>query len=284
MNRPAKRHSPRLVSLLGVNVHAMDLTELLTWIRQAVESKTLRVLANHNLHSVALHHTHAKMRAFFRMADVTVADGRPLIAWSCFLGLKLKSRHKLSWLDHLDDILAMALANDWTVAHLGCQPGVGERAAHVLGQRHPGLRILHHHGFFSFPGPDNDAVIDWLNHMRPQLLLVGMGMPRQEHWLIDQRPRLPPCVAITCGATFDYIADALPTPPRWLSRFGLEWCFRLACEPRRLAHRYLIEPLTLLPWLLRDLRLTVRTSAHAGAQLGADHDAAIQRRASNPPA
>jgi N-acetylglucosaminyldiphosphoundecaprenol N-acetyl-beta-D-mannosaminyltransferase len=262
----------------------LNLQQLLTWLRIAMCSSRVCILANHNLHSIALHHRDAAMRAFYDCADLTVVDGRPLIAWARILGLPLHRQHKLSWLDHLDDLLAVATMEGWTVAHLGCRPGVAERAAERLRQRHSGLRLVTHHGFFAFPGPENDAVLEWLQAIRPRLLLVGMGMPRQEHWLLHARDRLPPCVAVTCGATFDYLAGTLPTPPRWLSPLGLEWAFRLASEPRRLAHRYLIEPLTLLPWLLRDLRLKARATSRTAVRPGAARAASPQTTASIPPA
>jgi N-acetylglucosaminyldiphosphoundecaprenol N-acetyl-beta-D-mannosaminyltransferase len=79
---------------------------------------------------------------------------------------------------------------------------------------------------------------------------VGMGMPRQEHWIMDNLHRLHSMVVLPCGASIDYVCGEIPTPPRWAGRWGLEWLCRLLAEPRRLWKRYLIEP-----WFLGQLFL-----------------------------
>jgi len=80
-----------------------------------------------------------------------------------------------------------------------------------------------------------------------------MGMPRQEHWILDHLDQLPPCVICNVGALMELIAGSLPTPPRWVGRIGLEWLYRLLTNPRRVWRRYLLEPWALLPWLIQDL-------------------------------
>jgi N-acetylglucosaminyldiphosphoundecaprenol N-acetyl-beta-D-mannosaminyltransferase len=69
-----------------------------------------------------------------------------------------------------------------------------------------------------------------------------MGMPRQEHWIVDHLDKLSVNVILNGGAALDYFAGVIPTPPRWAGRLGLEWLFRLMAEPRRLWFRYLVEP------------------------------------------
>lgn len=78
-----------------------------------------------------------------------------------------------------------------------------------------------------------------------------MGMPR---WILDNLDRLTANVILTAGACFNYIAGAIPKPPRWMSRMGLEWLYRLISEPRRLGKRYLIEPWALLPLMIADVQ------------------------------
>jgi len=77
---------------------------------------------------------------------------------------------------------------------------------------------------------------------RPDLLMVGMGMPRQEAWVAAHVDALEVPAVLTCGACMDYVAGVVATPPRWAGRVGLEWGFRLIAEPRRLGYRYLVEP------------------------------------------
>jgi N-acetylglucosaminyldiphosphoundecaprenol N-acetyl-beta-D-mannosaminyltransferase len=83
--------------------------------------------------------------------------------------------------------------------------------------------------------------------------MVGMGMPRQELWIEANLNAIQANIILATGAVLDYVAGVIPTPPRWSGPLGLEWAFRLAAEPRRLASRYLIEPWTLVPIVLRNL-------------------------------
>ena len=88
---------------------------------------------------------------------------------------------------------------------------------------------------------------------RPDVLMVGMGMPRQEAWIERCYDRLPDCVTLPVGAAFDYEAGAIRTPPSWTGRMGLEGAYRLVCEPRRMFARYLLEPWWLVGPALQDL-------------------------------
>ena len=83
--------------------------------------------------------------------------------------------------------------------------------------------------------------------------MVGMSMPRQERWVLDNFERLNTNAILTAGATLDYAAGAVPTPPRWAGKLGLEWLFRLVAEPKRLWRRYLVEPWFLFFLLVADI-------------------------------
>jgi N-acetylglucosaminyldiphosphoundecaprenol N-acetyl-beta-D-mannosaminyltransferase len=112
--------------------------------------------------------------------------------------------------------------------------------------RFPRLRIGgHHHGYFK---QENGVdVITQINKANPQILFVGMGMPLQEKWIMDNAEFLPACVMFDVGACFDFVAGEKPRCPNWMADHGLEWLFRFLMEPRRLWKRYLIgNPLFLL--------------------------------------
>ena len=104
-------------------------------------------------------------------------------------------------------------------------------------------------GFFDArrDSEENEALIERINTYRPDLLMVGMGMPRQEFWTQNFARLKAHVILSSNGAAFEYVAGAVPTPPRWAGRIGLEWVFRLVNEPRRLFARYLIKPWCMLP-------------------------------------
>src|SRR5690606_9053131 len=114
-----------------------------------------------------------------------------------------------------------------------------------------------HHGFFDKApgGPESLAVIGGINATRPDIVIVGFGMPAQERWVHDHRSALDAPVVLTGGAVFDYVSGRLRRAPAWMTGHGLEWLGRLVIEPRRLMRRYVVgNPL----FLARVLRERVR--------------------------
>ncbi|HXJ29778.1 MAG TPA: WecB/TagA/CpsF family glycosyltransferase [Gemmatimonadales bacterium] len=218
-------------------------------VREGVRSGRRRIIANHNLHSIYLHQRDEKLRAFYARAHLVHVDGMSLILAARLLGLPLRREHRVTYVDWIDPLLATAAAERWRVLFLGSKAQAGFRGSAALRRRHPGLVLETLPGFFDATrdGAENRTVLRRIHAFEPQLLMVGMGMPRQEHWILDNLGRLPSCVVLTAGATVDYAAGAIPTPPRWAGRFGLEWWFRLIAEPRRLWKRYLLEPWFVLP-------------------------------------
>ena len=243
----------RTFTLLDVRANPLSIEQMITLTSRAVERGEQRLVGSVNLHELYLWHRDETMRAFARRADWLRVDGMPVVWLARGLGWPLARSDRVTWVDFIGPLMAAAAREGWRVFHLGCRPGVGESAAARLRRDHPGLEVATRHGFFdASPGhPDNEALLDAITRFQPQVLLVGMSMPRQERWILENLDRLPANVIYTCGACFEYVAGVLPTPPRWAGMAGLEWAFRLAAEPRKLWRRYLVEP-----WFL--LRLYVR--------------------------
>jgi N-acetylglucosaminyldiphosphoundecaprenol N-acetyl-beta-D-mannosaminyltransferase len=220
-------------------------------IAKAVARGERWIIAHHNLHSVYLHHRDPKMRAFFARAHVVHIDGMPLIYWARVLGYPVTKQHRVTYVDWVHPLMATAAAEGWRVFYLGGKPGVAARAAEKLRRQYSGLVLETRHGYFT--PEENDAVLEEIARFQPHVLMVGMGMPRQEHWVLDNLERISANAILTAGACFDYVAGVIPTPPRWMGRMGLEWLYRLWSEPRRLARRYLLEPWFLVPLVITDL-------------------------------
>ncbi len=246
---------PESYRLLGVRVHALSMGGLTAAVAEGVRSGQRRIIANHNLHSIYLYQRDEQFRAFYARAHLVHVDGMSLILAGRLLGLPLRREHRVTYVDWIDSLLAAAAAEGWRVLFLGSEVRAGSRGSAALRLRHPGLVLETLPGFFdaSRDGEENRAVLRRIHDFGAQLLMVGMGMPRQEHWILDNLGDLPGCVVLTAGAAVDYVAGAIPTPPRWAGRLGLEWGFRLMAEPRRLWKRYLLEPWYVLPVLAREL-------------------------------
>lgn len=240
-------------NVLGHTVHAVELADLQRIVRQAITDDQKLVVANHNLHSIYLCQVDPTMPAFYAKADVVHADGMSIIVLGRLLGLPLRRAHRTTYADWVDPLLAQAAELGMRVFFVGSKPGVGEAAARSLRTKYPALQIAVAHGYFQAETghPDNEAILQQINAFCPNILMVGMGMPRQERWIAANRDRVHTNIVLPCGACMDYVAGKVPTPPRWMGRVGLEWLFRLITDPKRLWQRYLIEPWAVLGLLCR---------------------------------
>jgi len=245
---------PRRIRLLGGEMDVMTTDQLLEFVAARVAERRPALIANHNLHSLHLWRRTPDMAALYRRADRIEIDSTPLIAWGRLMGHEVSRAHRLTYLDWREAFWARAAAEGWRVFHLGCGPGVGEKAAAAITSRHPALKLAALHGFFDVAGAENDAVLAAIDRHQPHILLVGMGMPRQEIWIEANRDRLPPCVILPVCRALAYEAGAVATPPRWTGRLGVEWLWRFATEPKRLFRRYFVEPWALAPRAADDIR------------------------------
>ena len=241
-----------IYKFMGIWVNGFTIPELNKLIAKAISCNQRWIIANHNLHSIYLYHHESKMRAFYAKADYTHVDGMALVFLGQLLGLPLRREHRVTYADWIEPLMAEAAQQGWRVFYLGSEPEVAEQGARILQQKFPSIQIATAHGYFDAcpDSTENQAVLAAINAYRPHVLMVGMSMPRQEHWILDNLENIQANAILPCGACIDYVAGAVSTPPRWAGRWGLEWLFRLIAEPGRLWRRYLVEPLFLLRWLL----------------------------------
>ena len=241
------------ISFLGISICPATVSELTDVVGRAVEQRNKVVVANHNLHSLYLVHRLPELRKFFKLANFTHIDGMAIVLLGRLYGHRISREKRVTYVDWTVPLMDRALESQWRIFYLGAKPGVAARGASYLRNRFPGLRIRSTNGYLrddDLTG-ENESILEAINLYQPHLLMVGMGMPRQELWIQKYFDRLQTNVILPVGATIDYIAGTVPTPPRWLGKLCLEWLFRLACEPRRLWRRYLCEPLLVLAMMFK---------------------------------
>jgi N-acetylglucosaminyldiphosphoundecaprenol N-acetyl-beta-D-mannosaminyltransferase len=245
--------------LLGAEVDLVRPEEVFHHAARRIAAGERYLVANHNLHSLALRQIHPELDAFFARADVIEVDSTPLIAWARLLGHPARSFHRCTYLDWRDRFWSRAAQEGWRVFVLAGRPGVADAACARILADHPGLTLASRSGWFdASPGSaENREVVETINRFQPHVLMVGMGMPRQELWVLRNLEALHPSAVFTVGGAFDYEAGVQAAAPRWLGQLGLEWAYRLAKDPQRLFTRYCVEPWSLAPLAARDLSQVV---------------------------
>jgi len=229
---------------LGVRASAMTIAQMNRAIGAAVSSASRFMIVSQNLHSVYVSHKDEILRLVQESATHVRIDGLPIIYFGRWLGHPLRAEHRTGWMDWLDPFMTDAVTGGWRIHYVGSKPGVADRGSQLLRERYPGLAIDSDHGYFALEegSAELESLFERIQALAPDVLIVGMGMPRQEHFVDIARRRLAVPVILTAGACMDYVVGDIPIPPRWLGRIGLEWAYRLASEPRRLWRRYLLEP------------------------------------------
>jgi N-acetylglucosaminyldiphosphoundecaprenol N-acetyl-beta-D-mannosaminyltransferase len=243
---------PVAIDIFGIRVTPLTQDELIELVAGEISAHRRSVIANQNLHGAYLYFRDADFRALHTSAYVHI-DGMSIVWLARLAGIRLTRAHRLAYLDMMGPLLARAAAHGWRLFYLGGAPEVLRVGLLRLREAHPGLIIEGQHGFFDQTprSPESEAVLERINALRPNILVIGMGMPLQEHWLQANLDRLAVNCVLLAGAYLDYVAGRQSAAPRWLGPLGLEWLYRLAANPGRLWRRYLIEPWVLAWYLLR---------------------------------
>jgi N-acetylglucosaminyldiphosphoundecaprenol N-acetyl-beta-D-mannosaminyltransferase len=200
----------------------------------------------------------------YRRASLSLADGQPIMWMTRILRAPLPE--KVSGSDLIDPLMAAAARRGWRVFLFGATPEVSAQAAEALQARHRWLRIV---GRDSSPWDPKDgvlstSVVEAIRRSGADLVVVALGCPKQELWMSRHEAAIGPGVAIGLGGSLDFVAGATRRAPRWMSRAGFEWLYRLAQEPRRLAYRYLVRDTQIIPVFLGTLRSRLAAGRVAG--------------------
>lgn len=229
------------VKLLGRKITFITLEEMIKLIRATCKENQKILVAHSNVHGFNLSFHLPWFHEFLNNADIVYCDGFGVLKAATYcLGLNLSPDYRVAGGTDLVPAL-LKHTDEFSFFLLGTRPDILNQALQQLKADIPGIRVSGHHGYFDQSDlAQNNLVVEKINLMKPNILIVGMGMPLQEEWLYKNMHRLNVNVLIPCGAAIDRLAGVVSDCPPWLSELGLEWLYRLAKEPRRLATRYLI--------------------------------------------
>jgi N-acetylglucosaminyldiphosphoundecaprenol N-acetyl-beta-D-mannosaminyltransferase len=245
------------VRLFGIAVDPVRVEEAAQGIlSMARTAGRCRYVVTPNVDHILILEKNEGLRRAYADAAMVVADGWPVVVASRLLGQPLPER--VAGSDLVPAVLAAAPPTEpLRVYLLGAAPGVAERAARNIEKRWAGVRVVGAYGppfGFERDAAENAAILRRIDDARPELLLVGLGAPKQELWVHAHRDKIAARVALCIGATIDFLADEKPRAPGWVRRIGLEWFHRMASEPRRLVPRYATNAVVFPRLFLREWR------------------------------
>ncbi|MBF0501614.1 MAG: WecB/TagA/CpsF family glycosyltransferase [Candidatus Riflebacteria bacterium] len=221
------------IRILGVAIDAITPVVALDRISEAVDSGDVffHVITADSLAVMRALHDKG-FAGIMERANMTVPDGAGLVWSADFLGIPLPGR--VPGVALVNDLCCRAVERGWNIFFLGAAPGRADQAVAVLKERYPGLIVAGiHHGFFAEGSELEDLVLKKIAELQPRIILVAMGVPRQELIICRLRGLLRSGIAIGVGGSLDVISGALPRAPVLMQRFACEWLFRLWKEPRR---------------------------------------------------
>ena len=219
----------------------MSFEEALARIEELVSRREGGAVFTPNVDHVVKAERDLAFREAYARASLSLADGMPLLWASRLLGAPLPE--KISGSDLVIPLARLAARKGWRVYLLGGEPGVAQEAGDRLAQE-LGLHVVGTDSPVIRPdggADDAEQLLERLRVAKPDLLLVALGAPKQELFIDRFAKQIGPVVALGVGGSLDFVAGRVRRAPRWMSRAGLEWAYRLAQEPRRMWRRYLIE-------------------------------------------
>ena len=226
------------VNILGVDVDAVTMAEAVDVVRRAMDTRAGVLVATANA-EMLMRATHGEeLRRILNASALVVPDGAGTVWAARHLGHAMPER--VAGYDLAQELLRCAPAEGRRVYFFGSAPGVAEKAKAKAEQLYPGIEIVGvRNGFFS--PADNAAIIAEIRAARPDLLLVALGVPKQEKWIAAHLAELDVPVAIGVGGTLDVMAGVMKRAPHWMQKAKLEWLFRGLMQPKR-AGRLLALP------------------------------------------
>jgi N-acetylglucosaminyldiphosphoundecaprenol N-acetyl-beta-D-mannosaminyltransferase len=236
-NQPNPTPLPR-ANVLGVGLSVINLDSAVDAVTQALERKQKGYVCVTGVHGVSEAQTNPAFRAILNHSFLTTPDGMPMVWMGRLQGFREMGRV------YGPDLMLRVC--DWTRTRgykhflYGGAPGVVEELKQRLERQFPGLQIAGHYTppFRPLTTDEEAQLARQVAALKPDLFWVGLSTPKQEQFMAKYWQTLDATLFFGVGAAFDFHAGRMRQAPRWMQRCGLEWLFRLLCEPRRLWKRY----------------------------------------------
>ncbi len=226
------------VAVLNVMVDVVTMQEAVHAVEEFIALKKTHMVFTPNAEMIMMANRDPQLAKVLNHADLVVPDGAGVVWAARYNGHNMPER--VAGYDLVQNLLKKAATKKYRIYMLGGAPGIVEKAKSAAERRYSGVEIVGtHNGFFS-----KDDELEIINHIKackPDILLVALGVPRQEKWIAEFAEQIEVPVAIGVGGTFDVMSGTVRRAPLWMQNAKLEWMYRLLSDPKR-AGRMLALP------------------------------------------
>lgn len=235
------------IKFLNTKVDNITMAQALGKIDELVINKKPSYVVTPNVDHIVKLENDNEFRKVYEDADLILTDGQPLI-WISKL-IKSPIIEKVSGSDLFPKVCELASKKGYKVFLLGAAEGVAKMAADKLMVKYQGLDVV---GTYSPPfgfekdETETNKIIKMINEVKPDILAVGLGAPKQEKFIWKFKDKLNVPVSLAIGASIDFEAGNIKRCPRWMQNRGLEWFYRLLKEPKRMFKRYIIDDMAIV--------------------------------------
>lgn len=240
------------IKFMNTEIDNLSMNEALDEIEKLIKQNINAYVVTPNVDHIVQLERGGMITEVYKNANLILCDGKPLIWLSKWFKTPIKE--KISGSDLFPKLCERASKKGYTMYLLGAAEGVAARAASNLMKHYPGLKIV---GTYSPPfGFEKDdkqieEIIKKIRKVSPDILIVGLGAPKQEIFIYKYRNKLNVPVSLGLGASIDFEAGNIKRAPKWMSDHGLEWFYRITQDPKRMFKRYFINDKKIIPLAIK---------------------------------
>lgn len=219
------------VSILDVMVDSVTMKEAVNAVERMIEEKKNALVATANAEMIMMTLKDRELKDILNHADLVVPDGAGTVWAARHLGFHMPER--VAGFDLVQKLLARAPQKGLKIFFFGAAPGVAHKAKAAAEKKYPGISVVGvRDGYFK--EAEEADIVEEIRRAHPDLLLVALGVPRQEKWIKKHLLALGVPVAIGVGGTFDVMAGIVKRAPVWMQRAKIEWLYRGVLQPKRI--------------------------------------------------
>lgn len=222
--------SLKKVEILDVSVNSLTMKEAVEYIHGLIDDGKPSIVATANAEMLMRATTDIELREILNSAQLVVPDGAGTVWAAGYLGHPMPER--VAGYDLSQELMRLAPARGHRFFFFGSAPGIAEKAKAKAEELYPGIQVVGtRNGFFT--KDDEPGIIEEIRSAKPDILLVALGVPKQEKWLAAHKSELGVPVSIGVGGSFDVMAGVMGRAPLWMQKAKLEWLYRGLKQPSR---------------------------------------------------